>query len=99
MNTQVSTIITIDHPAGLHARPAARFVTLAARFPCSITVRKLNGSKPSVNAKSALSVLTLAVNQGDTVEIVAQGDQAQEAISALVALIRHNFEESTTSHS
>jgi len=73
----ISTIITIDHPAGLHARPAAQFVKTAARFPCKISVRKLNSEKPPANAKSPLSVLTLGVNQGDTVEIIAEGEEAQ----------------------
>jgi len=91
----ISTIITIDHPAGLHARPAAQFVKTAARFPCKISVRKLNSEKPPANAKSPLSVLTLGVNQGDTVEIIAEGDEAQAAVQALVELVKSNFGETT----
>jgi len=91
----ISTIITIDHPAGLHARPAAQFVKTAARFPCKISVRKLNSEKPPANAKSPLSVLTLGVNQGDTVEIIAEGDEARAAVQALVELVKSNFGETT----
>jgi phosphotransferase system HPr (HPr) family protein len=91
----ISTIITIDHPAGLHARPAAQFVKTAARFPCKISVRKLNSEKPPANAKSPLSVLTLGVNQGDTVEIIAEGDEARAAVQALVELVKNNFGETT----
>jgi phosphotransferase system HPr (HPr) family protein len=91
----ISTIITIDHPAGLHARPAAQFVKTAARFPCKISVRKLNSEKPPANAKSPLSVLTLGVNQGDTVEIIAEGEEAQAALEALVELVKSNFGETT----
>jgi len=95
MSQTFSTIITIDHPAGLHARPAAQFVKTAARFPCKISVRKLNSEKPPANAKSPLSVLTLGVNQGDTVEIIAEGEEAQAALEALVELVKSNFGETT----
>jgi len=95
----ISTIITINHPAGLHARPAAQFVKTAARFPCKISVRKLNSEKPPANAKSPLSVLTLGVNQGDTVEIIAEGEEAQAALQALVELVESNFGETTVPHS
>jgi len=91
----ISTIITTGHPAGLHARPAAQFVKTAARFPCKISVRKLNSEKPPANAKSPLSVLTLGVNQGDTVEIIAEGEEAQAALEALVELVKSNFGETT----
>jgi len=95
MSETISTTITIDHPAGLHARPAAQFVKTAARFPCKISVRKLNSQKPPANAKSPLSVLTLGVNQGDTVEIIAEGDEARAAVQALVELVKNNFGETT----
>jgi phosphotransferase system HPr (HPr) family protein len=97
--TIISTTLTIDHPAGLHARPAAQFVKTAARFPCKISVRKLNSEKPPANAKSPLSVLTLGVNQGDSVEIIAEGEQAQEAVDALVELVQSNFGEPAAAHS
>jgi phosphotransferase system HPr (HPr) family protein len=93
MSESISITLTIHHPTGLHARPAAQFVKTAARFPCQITVRKLDSEKPPANAKSALSVLTLGVNQGDNVEISAEGEQAQEALQALVELMQSNFGE------
>ena len=98
-NIMISTTITINHPAGLHARPAAQFVKTAARFPCKISVRKLNSDKPPANAKSPLSVLTLGVNQGDTVEIIAEGEEAQAALQALVELVESNFGETTVPQS
>ncbi|MCS6845112.1 MAG: HPr family phosphocarrier protein [Caldilineales bacterium] len=90
--------LTVRHAAGLHARPAAQFVKLAGRFPCKITVRKLNSDKPPANAKSPLSVLTLGVNQGDAIELVTEGEQAEEALAALVALIESNFGEPAAAH-
>ena len=88
-----STTITIHHESGLHARPAAKFVKLAALFPCAITLRNL--AKPAaaaVNAKSMVSVLTQGVNKGTQIEIVATGERADEAIAALTHLIQGNFE-------
>ncbi len=85
--------IIVNHSAGLHARPAAQFVKLANTFPCTITVRKLNSDIPPANAKSPLSVLTLGVNQGDQIEILTEGEQAEEALAALRQLIESNFGE------
>lgn len=86
--------LTVNHPAGLHARPAAAFVKTAAAFPCRITVRNVHDDTPPVNAKSILSVLTLGVHQGYEIEVESQGEQAQEALDAIVNLIESNFGES-----
>lgn len=90
-----SMTITINHSAGLHARPAALFVKLAATFPCSITLRNMTSQKSAVNAKSVLSVLTQGVNQGHSVEVFAEGERAEEALQALRELVEGNFGEST----
>lgn len=88
------TTITIHHEIGLHARPAAEFVKCAASFPCSIRLRKTNPENSrQVNAKSILSVLTLGVVQGDTIEIEANGEESDTAVAALQALIANNFGE------
>lgn len=88
-----SMTLTIRHSAGLHARPAARFVKMAASFPCTITVRNLTGQKAPANAKSVLAVLTQGVNQGHQVEVVAEGEGAEEALAALRELVEGNFGE------
>lgn len=98
MSKNHAITLVIRHPSGLHARPAAKFVQLAARFPCQITVQKVNSSKPAVNAKSALSVLTLGVNMGDEITITAEGERAEEAIAALTELVDSNFGESVASN-
>ncbi|MBX7214182.1 MAG: HPr family phosphocarrier protein [Thermoflexales bacterium] len=92
MSHTAQTTLTIHHEAGLHARPAARFVKLAGTFPCTITLRNLNKDAKAVNAKSMVSVLTQGVNQGTRIELVATGEQAAEAIAALTKLIESNFE-------
>jgi phosphotransferase system HPr (HPr) family protein len=83
----------IGHDAGLHARPAALFVKTANLFPCKITVRNMTKDKPPVNAKSILSVLTQGAGKGTKIEIVAEGERADEAIAALKDLIDTNFGE------
>ncbi len=85
--------LTIQHSSGLHARPAAQFVKMAASFPCTITVRNLAKDKPAVNAKSVLSVITLGVSQGNSVEVTAEGERAEEALAALRDLVAGNFGE------
>lgn len=87
-----SGLVIVDHPVGLHARPAAKFVQLAATYPCKIFVRKVSSENNIVaNAKSPLSILTLGVKQGDEIEITAEGEQAEEAINSLIRLIQARF--------
>lgn len=88
-----SITLTVRHSAGLHARPAALFVKTAQSFPCTIKLRNLTSQKPLANAKSALSVLTQGVNNGNEILIEADGEQAEEALAALKALIDGNFGE------
>ena len=91
--------ISVEHPIGLHARPAAVFVRLASSFPAAITLSKVKSGAKPVNAKSILAVLSLGVNQGDTIALDADGVRAEEAIAALSDLVRSNFGESASSKS
>ncbi len=84
----LETRLTIHHPAGLHARPASKFVETAQRFKCDISVT-FSGEK--VNAKSILNILSLGVEQGDEVIIRAEGGDAQEAIETLTQLVEEDF--------
>ncbi len=80
--------LTISHPVGLHARPAAVFVQTAKKYQSKITVSL--GEK-SVNAKSILNILTLGANQGSVIRINAEGDDSAEAVQALQELVESNF--------
>jgi phosphotransferase system HPr (HPr) family protein len=86
-------IITIEHSVGLHARPAAQFVQTANEFDADITVKNLTSDTDPVNAKSILSVLSLGVHQGYQIEIIAEGEDEKEALTALKKLIEDNFGE------
>lgn len=82
--------LVIEHEVGLHARPASVFVRTASRFNSDISVTH-NGR--TVNAKSILTVLTLGAHQGAEITINAEGDDANEALTALEELINNNFGE------
>ena len=77
--------VVLANEAGLHARPAALFVQTANRFQASILVR-CKGKQG--NAKSILSLLSLGAKQGDEVVVHADGPDANDAVSALVELVR-----------
>lgn len=79
---------TIEHQAGLQARPAALFVQVASRFVSRIWVAK--GLK-KVNAKSIMGVMSLGVRQGDEVTIIIEGEDESKAMSAIQRLIASNF--------
>ncbi len=85
--------VKVSHPAGLHARPASLFVQTASKFNSDIEVKNLTDDSDVANAKSILTVLTLGVMQDHEIEIAAEGDDAEEAVAALKALVESNFGE------
>lgn len=86
----ISEMITITNDTGLHARPAALFVSTATKFKSEIMLQK--GEK-KINAKSILAVLSLGITKGADVTISAQGPDEEEAVGSLTELIRSNFNE------
>ena len=82
--------VLIQNERGLHARAAAQFVQLAAKFPCEITVSK---DTSSVNGKSVMGVLMLVAPKGTNVTVRATGEKAAEAVAALAKLIDDKFGE------
>ena len=88
-----SLSLKVNNKVGLHARPAAEFVKIAASFPCNIQVKNDTSNSDFVNAKSILGVLTLGVNQGHTIIVTAEGEQADEALDALEKLIESDVGE------
>ncbi|AFY75926.1 phosphotransferase system HPr (HPr) family protein [Pleurocapsa sp. PCC 7327] len=86
--------LIIRNQLGLHARPAAKFVTTAAHFQSQIEVRNLTKGTEYVRADSINQVATLGVRQGHEIAIAARGIDADEAIAALQALVEDNFGES-----
>jgi phosphocarrier protein len=81
---------TIVNKLGLHARAAAKLTHLAGNYQCDIW---LSRSGRRVNAKSIMGVMMLAAGQGTSVQIEAQGADADQAIAALAKLIADKFGE------
>ncbi|MEG1874061.1 MAG: HPr family phosphocarrier protein [Angelakisella sp.] len=84
--------VTIMNKTGLHARPASDFIGCASKFKSKIVIKKLNDEEEA-NAKSIVMLLSLALAQGEEVEISAKGEDEVEAVDALVALIESKFGE------
>ena len=89
----VSREIVVRHKVGLHARPAALFVKAASGFASRITIENLTKGTAPTNAKSILSVLSVAVQMNDGIRISADGNDAEAAVIALCDLVNSNFGE------
>lgn len=86
----INTEIEIINKLGLHARAAAKFVTLASQFKSDIQLQ-LNGR--SVNGKSIMGVMMLAAAKGSVIELDIDGEDEQDATQQLVQLINDRFGE------
>ena len=86
----VARTVEIVNRAGMHARPAAELVKLAGRFDAEIRLEK-DGLE--VNGKSIMGVLMLAAEQGSRLKISAKGQDAENAVTALSALVESGFDE------
>ena len=82
--------VAITNNIGLHARPATFFIQKANSFKSSIWVEK---DDRKVNAKSLLGVLSMGIAKGMTVTLIADGQDEETAINALVELVQTGFAE------
>jgi len=82
--------LTIVNKLGLHARAAAKLVTLAGRFKSDIRAVK-DGRE--VSGKSIMGVMMLAAAKGSRITFRAEGPDAEKALDALEALIARKFDE------
>ncbi|HDI85806.1 MAG TPA: HPr family phosphocarrier protein [Candidatus Korarchaeota archaeon] len=82
--------VQLRNKVGLHARPASLFVQTAKKFKSKIIVRK---DDKEADAKSILGVLSLGAEYGHWITIVAEGDDAEEAVQALASLVESRFGE------
>ena len=82
--------VTITNNIGLHARPATFFIQKANSFRSSIWIEK---DDRKVNAKSLLGVLSMGIAKGMTIKLVADGQDENTAIEALVELVNTGFAE------
>lgn len=82
--------VTIINKLGLHARASSKLVQLSSKFASEIHI-KHNDKK--VNGKSIMGVMMLAASQGTEIELIADGNDQQQAIQALEQLIQDRFGE------
>ena len=75
---------------GMHARASAKLTQLAASFPCEVWMER---NQRRINAKSIMGVMMLAAGKGSKVTLETEGDRADEALQALLALIGNKFGE------
>jgi len=84
--------VTITHDVGLHARPSVKFTKLAKAFAARVELAT-GPAGPWIDAKSIVKVMATRAPKGATLFLRAEGDDADDAIAALVGLVRRDFDE------
>ncbi len=82
--------VEIVNKLGLHARAAAKLVTLASKFAADVRIRK---EGREVSGKSIMGVMMLAAAMGSRITRIAEGEDAAQALDELAALIAERFGE------
>jgi phosphocarrier protein HPr len=82
--------VTVLNRQGIHARPSAAFVKLAAQFRSDVFLEK---DGETINGKSIMGLLMLAAGPGSKLRIVCQGEDAQAALDRLAELVNSRFGE------
>ncbi len=82
--------VEICNARGLHARASAKFVKLASTFDADVSVSR---DGQTVDARSIMGLMMLAAGPGSSIDIAAEGPEAQPAVEALVELVQARFDE------
>jgi phosphotransferase system HPr (HPr) family protein len=82
--------VTVVNRLGLHARPATAVADCAQRYKSNILLRR---DDQEIDGKSIMQIMLLAATQGVQLEVVARGDDADEACQALADLFSRGFDE------
>ena len=80
----VERSVTVELETGLQARPAALFVQEANRYTANLFLEK-DGKR--VNAKSIMGLMSLAITSGETIKLLAEGVDEEEALDHLTAFV------------
>ena len=86
----LTRLVTVPNKRGLHARAAAKFVSLSEQFGASVDVV---GDGQAVSSRSIMGLMMLGAGQGAELELRAEGWDAKEALDALAALVEAGFDE------
>jgi len=86
----IERIIKVINRAGIHARPSALLVQTTKNFQSNIFIEK---DEYRINAKSIMGIITLGAGYGTELKIIAEGEDEEAAVEALVKLFESKFEE------
>lgn len=89
-NQRSHAVVEIINQRGLHARASAKLVGTVARYNCEVTVTK-DGT--SVSGRSIMGLMMLGAGIGSAIELLAVGDDAEQAMRELLHLIGSKFHE------
>ena len=87
---EITEKIKIKNKLGIHARPAALLVREASKYSAKI---ELESDELKVNGKSIMGVMMLAAAYDSEITIISNGEDAEDAISGIKALIDSKFDE------
>jgi len=83
-------VVTVKNRAGIHARPSAILVQTTKNYKSNIYIEK---NSDRINAKSIMGIITLGAAYGTELKIIAEGEDEEAAVEALVKLFESKFEE------
>jgi phosphocarrier protein len=89
MSPRAARTVRIANDLGIHLRAAGALVQVAGRFRSELWLER---SGTRANGKSIMSVLSLAAGRGVELEVIADGEDAEDAVAAVVDLIERGFE-------
>lgn len=90
MSNQISRQVVITNKLGLHARAASKLAQLSQQFSAKVTI-ELNDNRADTN--SIMGLMLLAGAQGKTVNVIASGEDAEQAITEICQLFSNKFDE------
>jgi phosphocarrier protein len=86
----IEETVTIKNKAGMHTRPAATIVKMAAKYKCDFYITK---DGLHINGKSIIGVMTLAAEMGSQVTLTFEGEDEKEASKEIVDYFNRGFDE------
>ena len=86
----IERVVKIKNKAGLHTRPAATIVKLAARYKCEFFISR---DGMNINGKSIIGVMTLAAEEGAELILTFDGEDEEEAAKEIVEFFENRFGE------
>jgi phosphocarrier protein len=92
MDSNASGAVLLTHAVGLHARPSVKLTKLAKTFRSAIEIGT-TADGPWIDAKSIVKVMAAKVPQGSHLHVRAVGDDADDAVAALIGLVEADFGE------